>query len=307
MTHPADDDQGMLLCPQCGFDLRGTESLRCGECGLEIDREGLRQSGIPWVYRGRMGRVKGYLRTCWLVTADRPAIRFEAAKPQDPRDGRAFARVTGFVVALALLAVFWAVVYGMGGLTFLAVQPPNPLLSSGRLSPGADAYRQDFVVPWCAGAMLSPVLPGCLILLGFFIAGAQRFVFRTRSLSAGQGARGLALSYYASAPLVLTLPALICGGLAGLLADRKIFVEAGPFRRLTIVLAIVSVVLYAVGALGTLYRVGQWLRRVRHCEALGAWLGAMELIGLWVLGWIFFLGVIPWCVGFFWIVFDSLR
>jgi hypothetical protein len=241
------------------------------------------------------------------MTADRLAIRYEAAKPQEPRDGRAFARVTGAIVAVGLLAVFAALVYAMSGLTFLAVQPPNPLLSSGRLSPGADAYQQDLMVPWCAGATLSPVLPGCLILLGFFVAGAQRFVFRTRSLSAGRGARGLALSYYASAPLVLMLPALACGGLAGLLADRKIFVEAGPFRRLTIVLAIVSVVLYATGALGTLYRVGQWVRRVRHCGTVRAWLGAMELTGLWVLGWIFFLGVVPWCVGFFWIVLDSLR
>jgi hypothetical protein len=308
MIDPAqDDDKGVLLCPRCGFDLRGTQSVRCGECGLEIDREGLRHSGIPWVYRRRMGRVRSYLKTCWQVMADRPAIRFEAAKPQEPGDGRAFARVTGVIVALALLAVFWAVVYGMGGLTFLAVQPPNPLLSSGRLNPGADAYRQDFVVPWCAGATLSPVLPGCLISLGLFVAGAQRFVFRPRSMSAGQGARGLALSYYAGAPLVLMLPALVCGGLAGLLADRKIFTEAGRFRRLTIVLAIVSVVLYAGGALGTLYRVGQWVRRVRHCGTVRAWLGAMELIGLWVLGWLFFLGVVPWCVGFFWIVLDSLR
>jgi hypothetical protein len=307
MMHSGNDDHGSLLCPQCGFDLRGTQSSRCGECGLEIDREALRESGIPWVYRRKLGRVRAYFKTCWQIMADRPAIRFESAKPQEPVDGRAFARVTGFIVALALLAAFGAVVYAAGGLTFLAVQPPNPFLSSSQLSPGADAWRQDLTVPWCAGATLWPVLPGCFILLGFFVSGAQRFAFRTQSLPAAPAASGLALSCYASAPLLLVLPALVCGGVAGLLADRKIFIAAGPFRQSAILLAIVGVVLYAAGALGTLYRVGQWLRRVRYCGTLRACLGAVELMGLWVLGWIFFLGIVPWCLGFFWIVLDSLR
>ena len=92
MTAPAqvnDDDADLFLCPACGYDLRGTAGDRCGECGLEIDRAGLRVSGIPWVYRGRMLRARIY-KTARAFARD-CGVRFEAARPQEIRDGCAFA------------------------------------------------------------------------------------------------------------------------------------------------------------------------------------------------------------------------
>jgi hypothetical protein len=255
--------------------------------------------------------MKGYLRTCWQVIADRWAVRYEVAKPQEPRDGEAFARVTGVIVAMALLLAFGAAVYashvyGEGALTFMAIQPEDPLngLIVGRT--GLDHRLLDLGVPWSAGATIWGVMPVCLALLGFYVAGAPRFVFRTRSATAIQGARGLALSCYASAPLILVFPAMLCCTTFGLVQHSEMF-KGARSPALIMALAALGAILYLAAVLGTLYRVGQWLRRVWHCGAGMAWLGALELIGLWIAGWVFFLGAIPWCVGLTWIAIDSLR
>jgi hypothetical protein len=294
-----------LLCPACGFDLRATEADRCGECGLAIDRAALRQSGIPWVYRRRVGRVRAYLKTAWQFARDARAIRHEAVKPQDLADGRAFARVTACVVAVALLVVFAAAAFAQDGLAFLAVQPDNPF-TFGRAPAPTDPRLFDLAVPWSAGATLAPVLPICLIMLAFYVSSVQRAVFRTPE-GGSHRQRAHALSYYVSAPLVLLLPALLCTTLAALLAERKLFADYGPFPATTMALAPIGALLYVTGVLGTLYRVGQWLTRTRHCGFLAAALGVAELIGLWLLGWVVLLGLVPWCVGLLWIVIDSLR
>ncbi|MDB5321707.1 MAG: hypothetical protein JWN40_3338 [Phycisphaerales bacterium] len=303
MPLPSVDDGPTLLCPACGFDLRATQADRCGECGLEIDRAALQQSGIPWVYRRRIGHIRAYFKTAWQFTLDAKSIRYEASKPQESADGRAFARVTASVVAVALLAVFAAAVFADDGLAFLAIQPPNPFANPfGRAPAPMDAHWLDLAVPWSAGATLPPVLPICLILLAFYLSSVQRAVFRLPGRASAQG-----LSYYTAAPLLLLLPALACSIVAALLAEGKIFNEYGPFPALTMALAPIGALLYLAGVLGTLYRVGQWLTRTRHCGFLAAALGAAELIGLWLLGWVVLLGLVPWCVGFLWIVIDSLR
>jgi hypothetical protein len=302
------DDDPALLCPACGFDLRATQADRCGECGLEIDRAALRQSGIPWVYRRRIGRIRAYFKTAWQFTRDARPIRHEASKPQDLSDGRSFARITACILAVALLAVFAAAVFADdGGLAFLAVQPVNPFATPfGRPPVPMDAHLFDLAVPWCAGATLAPVLPICLILLAFYLSSVQRALFRIRE-NPSQQQRAQTVSYYTAAPLILILPALLCMILAALLSEGKIFKEYGPFHTLTMALAPIGALLYVCGVLGTLYRVGQWLMRARHCAFLGAAVGALELFGLWLLGGIVLLGLVPLCIGFLWIVIDSLR
>jgi hypothetical protein len=307
MSNPTVDDDPALLCPACGFDLRATASDRCGECGLVIDRAALQVSGIPWVYRRRIGRVRAYFRTFWQVTIDSKAIRYEAAKPQEVGDGRAFARLTACIVALALLAVFAAAVFADGGLAFLAIHPTSPFNSFGNSTAITDPHLQDLLVPWSAGATIAPVLPLCLIVLAFYLTGAQRYVFRASGAPALYQQRAVALSYYVTGPLALLLPALVCCTMAALLREEKLFKEYGPFPVLTTALAPVGALLFLIAVLGALYRAGQWLIRTRHCGVGRAALGVGELVGLWLFGWIVLIGLIPWCVGFLWIAIDSLR
>jgi len=313
MTAPADvqdDDANLLLCPACGFDLRGTAGDRCGECGLQIDRAGLRVSGIPWVYRGRMGPETAYLKTARAFARDR-GVRFEAVRPQEIRDGRAFARITACFVAVALVGLLLAGVYAMGGLVVLAVQPGDQLSP---IRAPVNGGVLDGVVPWCAGATIPGVLPVCLVAFAFWLTSAQRFTFRTRQGSAERARAAVALSYYTTAPLLLLLPAMAFGvGLAWLIRHQadsyrpkfhNAFLEY-PRASLALSVACGVTVVAAVGL--TVLRVGQWVARTRQCGTGRAVLGAAEVVGLWLLGVVVLLGLVPWCVGFTLIAIDSLR
>lgn len=306
MTAPADvqdDDADLLLCPACRFDLRGTAGDRCGECGLEIDRAGLRVSGVPWAHRGRMGWVAAYLRTARAFARDRD-VRFEAVRPQEIRDGRAFARITACFVAVALVGAFLAGVYAMGGLVALAIQPGDSV-SRGVL---------DGAVPWCAGATIPGVLPVCLVAFALWLTSCERFAFRTRAGSTERARAAVALSYYTCSPLLLLLPAMAFGvGLAWLIrhtADsyapqfpRAFLVYPRASLALSVVCGVTAVT--AVGL--TLVRVGQWVARTRQCGTGRAVLGVAEVVGLWLLGVVVLVGLVPWIVGFTCIAIDSLR
>jgi hypothetical protein len=56
-----------------------------------------------------------------------------------------------------------------------------------------------------------------------------------------------------------------------------------------------------------LVRVGQWVARVRHGGLGAGVVAAMELVGMWVVGIVLFLGVVPWCVGLVLVAVDSFR
>lgn len=306
MTLPvAEENPGpLLLCPGCGFDLRGTSSERCGECGLAIDREALSVSGIPWAHRRRIGRVRAYLATAWQIAIDRRALRHEAAKPQDVADGRSFRRVTGSLLALNLVAAWVATLYIAGGPARFALQVRVPDFTTGS---APESRLMDLALPWFAGMTLPGLLPVCLFMLGIWLAGAQRFIFRVNAAPLAHRLRAVALSYYTTAPLLLLLPATACWIVVGVLAKADRIFHGRPVPQMAIALMIAAVVLFLVGWLGAVYRIAQWLARARHCELAGAMPGVAELIGLWLLGVVVTLGLIPACIGFLWIAVDSLR
>jgi hypothetical protein len=301
VTTPAvtpSDDAPLLLCPACGFDLRGTTSDRCGECGLEIDRAGLRVSNIPWAHRDRMGRVGAYLRTARRVALDRD-VRYEAARPQEIRDGRAFARVTACAVAIALVGTFCAGVLARGHVA-LAVQPDVSYQTRAPI----DFHVLDLAVPWSAGAVIPGVLPVCLVAFAFWLTAAQRFAFRTPQVTDERARAAVALSCYTTAPLLLLLPAAaFCAGVARMIAISPTGLTLRDVAGLSLGAAV-----FVIAALGlTLLRIAQWLARTRFCGPGRAILGAGEVVGLWLLGGLVLLGLAPWCVGFLRIAVDSLR
>jgi hypothetical protein len=289
-----------LLCPGCGFDLRGTPGDRCGECGLVFDREALRESGFPWAHRARIGRVRAYLKTVSLVTLDRRVIRQELAKPQDLADAKAFARVTACLVALALVGAFAMLIRANdGSLEFLGVsrQPYAPP----RAWPSGPIV--DVVVPWSAGATLWPVLPVSLVLLAVFVTGAPRTIFALRKFPQHHRRRGAAISYYITAPLAMLVPAMLWVALLNELVRGEV-----PLPLFLDTTAGLTAEFLVGGAiLATLWSCGQWARRAKHSGISTTALAAGELLLLWLIGAGLLLGFVPWCVGFTWIVIDSLR
>lgn len=92
-----------LLCPDCGYSLRGISSDRCPECGLDLTFIRENRSVIPWVHRREIGLWRAYWRTVWQVIARRREFLREVAKPVSYRDAAAFRRMTLGVVAVAML------------------------------------------------------------------------------------------------------------------------------------------------------------------------------------------------------------
>jgi hypothetical protein len=305
-TPPAHDEQGdtaAVLCPGCGYDLRGATTQRCSECGLEIDRRAIRTSDLPWAHRRRVGRLRTFWKTVWYVTADKRLIRQELARPQDPRDARRFRAWNAACVAVALLVVA-ALTAGQFGLGAVAVQPFVPFVPGQFPLPG---YVQDLAVPWSAGVTLLPFLPLYLVRLAVYLTGAGRSMIRLKGYPPEHRERARAMMAYAAAPLAWLLPAALAHALAiGFLQLEKHGDDLGP-RAVWLTFEGLALVLAAVAVIGTPYRSGEWFTRAHHAGAARFTAGLLELLGRSVVGLAVLLGVVPWCVGLGWIVLDSFR
>jgi hypothetical protein len=248
-----------------------------------------------------MGRVRAYLKTVWQVLADARSLAYETAKPQAAEDARSFARITGIIIALALLVPFTANVADEKGLSFLAV-PLNPV---GVANPWISGWKADIVVPWSAGATLWPVPFLCIVLYAFYLARAAKPMFRASASTSVPAERAMSIALYASAPLtILLLGDITLWGsaiLISLLRDRTMIQDE------VLILLLASAIIAFVAIVGTLGRTGQWLARVRHGGFLAGVSGAAWLVALWLWGVAIYGAVLPWVIGFLWIVFDSLR
>jgi hypothetical protein len=307
VTSPGPPADLELLCPACGYDLRAATSDLCPECGLQIDRSLLQVSGVPWAHRNRIGRIAAYLKTVWLVTIGGKSLRYEASRRQDARDARRFARITALIIAVAFVSaiVGAAIVEGgwtPAGLPAFAIQP-----SRGLPAPALPGWVQDLAIPWCAGAVLPPVLPIAAILFAFALTALPRAIFRASASQTAQQSAA-AIASYVTSPLVFLLPAVALMFAVGLI-DNPAAASPPPAgsRPVVLLLGILAAILVLFASIAAGMRIVQWIMRTRHCGLGIALLGLAELLGLWVLAAVAFVGLLPWCVGYVWIVIDSFR
>lgn len=290
-----DPEAAGLLCPACGYDLRGTSGDRCSECGQVVDRALLSVSGFPWARRRELGRIRTYLQTVWRVIVDSRTLAHEASRPQNLRDAKVFRRITAILLALVLVSPIAGMLLSQEGLAPLAMptEQSSPL-------PG---WALDLFMPWSAGATISVVLPLSLVMLSFYVTGVQSMLFRLRDASRIHQERAVAMAYYAAAPILLFVPAalLFAGAYATSLGEGRLRSSINSY------LAIFAVGFIFLAILGTIVRTAQWARRVRHGHAERSWLAAAGLAGLWLLGFTILCCLVPWGIGFLWIVADSLR
>ena len=292
-TDPAALEDESLVCPHCGYDLRAAPAGgRCSECGDVFDPAELRTSGFPWAHRHERGRIRAYLHTVWLVTIGSRSIAHEASRPQRGGDGRSFRRVTGALVATGAFGVFFTAVVGFEGFQFLAVQQ-----SDFRQLRPTERWLQDVAVPWSAAATLPPVIPLMLIGLAFALTSAHGRLFKLKDVPAARQQRADALAGYAIAPMFWLLPASAWGGVMLAIVFRD--AHDSPFGWLLLWL------LLALGFLGSILRVTQWSMRIRYAGWDRALLDVPRLVGLWLWNVLFFLVVLPWCIGLAWFIIDS--
>lgn len=296
MTESLAEEEESLLCPACGYDLRGRIEERCSECGAAIDAESLKTSQIPWAQRRQIGRAWAYLKTLWMVTIDDRRLRYEASRPQVLADARKFGRLTGALLTIALVGLFsWVVVRNQGH-DLLAVQQPAPFGPPVRVPP----WVFDLAVPWSAATTIHGVMPVMLIALSFHLAGAQRRLFDLPGAPPRRRERLAAIGCYATAPLALV--GLVVLAMIGVVKLIDANVLAGKSLRawIGVMLTLLGIILAL-----TMVRIVQWVVRVRHGGAETAFLHAPYVLGLWLLGAVVWLGTVPWCVGLVWIIIDS--
>jgi hypothetical protein len=281
--------EGQTPCPRCGYDLRASSSDRCPECGEPIDREKLAESGFPWAHRKQIGTALAFAETVWLVSIDSRKLRGEADKPQSIEDGKSFYRIISLLMSLALLGVFGSMVMAEGGLSFLAIQ------KSEQLKAGLDRIPRwffDLAVPWSAGATLLPVMPGVLIFLAFGICRAPRKLFR-----AG-GDAALAVASYSIAALAWLVPITVVE--LGVFHFNSMDLEKISLPLIPLMVAAPAIILVAA-----ITRIVQWSRRSNNHSIAAALLNIPYLLLLWLLLIIVWVGIVPWVIGFGWIVIDS--
>lgn len=192
-----------LYCPQCGYDVRAASRGECPECGQAIDLAELRQSQIPWSHRGRIGRVRAYVRTVWRATFRTHAFCAEAVRPVDYRDARRFQLVTvalAYVSLVGILAAMW-------------------VLEMVEFDDVAERIERE------VGESLTLVLglatAASLALFLWAATGVHTYWFHPRSLDVTRQNRAVAMSYYACAPLALSPLVFIGWGACGWLAEMS--------------------------------------------------------------------------------------
>jgi len=259
------------VCPECVYDLRGSTSPRCPECGFSLHILRTPESQLPWFHRRKLGWMKAYWQTVWMVAARPKRLCLELAREVSYPDSQSFRWFTFLHADAAILAA------------------------------SASLLVFDKVHRWNGGAALWWWLGG----INFFIAvllvgipGIGSYFFQSRLLPVSDQNRAIALSYYLWAPLAtlpLTLPFWIVG--FALWSDQEIWPAAGPSAAIGFdVYAVFLAQRRFVRFTQYLLHRGWWaaLTRLVVLNLLAAALGALVLL-------------VPFCVLYWIVIWRSLT
>jgi hypothetical protein len=214
-----DDAQG-LLCPACGYDVRGIESERCPECGIVIDRRELLRSPIPWEHRKELGKWRAYWRTVRLAMFRPGKLAAAVARPVEVAEARNFSRRTAWLAWTPFAFVtMWL---WLASMKFRVIPfPPTSSRDKWRWIPGVN-LRGDAspslssLTSWTQVEVGNPLSVGfalelvvmatlfaSLLLWMIFLARSAVYFYHPPRLAGELRARATAISHYACAPLAL--------------------------------------------------------------------------------------------------------
>jgi hypothetical protein len=265
---PSDAD---LLCPDCGYDLRGIPISRCPECGMTLDAAALARSQIPWTHRWALNTWRAFARTAGLVIIRPGEIARDIARPVELADALAFRRR---VVRVAMMPYAAIAVYAYW--QYLLVFFPARALSP---PPEFNLWQHPWA--WLADVMMIPVawLGGWLFFT--FAAGVASYFFHPSSLSLVRQNRAIALSYYASAPMC-PVPWIYLGCIA-LIELESVFEPRGSEWQVWAIAYLLASILM-VGALGAWWRSTLvLLRRTTGCGVARVLTAGALLPVLWLI------------------------
>jgi hypothetical protein len=254
-----------LFCPECGYDLRGSASDRCPECGLAIDRQSLSVSRIPWIHRAEIGAWRAYWRTVQFVVANPRQLALEVARPVSYRDAQMFRWTSIFVISLPPVAI-----------AFLWWLSTNEY--QGRGWDWYDTFRN--VIPIEMGAWTFVLTALGALAYVTVLTGVASYFFHPGDLPMTRQNRAVALSYYPSAMLVAAAIGFDFGLVAMWLINTSQAGEAIPVVVATVLgfFALAA----AIGLIGYLWRTVRLLGRATGCGLLRQ-LACGATIILWFL------------------------
>jgi hypothetical protein len=201
---PLDAD---LLCGHCFHNLRGVPSNRCPECGTPFDRSRILLPTVPWEQRRLRGRLRSYWRTVGVVTFRPGRLAALAEHDITLSAAKVFRRWTASLLFLTLLAVLLA--WRFYPAFFIAPynwNAPEPIV----FLPDLPRPSRSVLNTWFFATAIVT-----LLLSVIAITGVAAYLFHPPRLPMARQRHGIALSYYATAPLAWLAPlaALAAGSL----------------------------------------------------------------------------------------------
>ena len=168
-----------LCCPVCGYDLSGLTSEKCPECGRVLDWEKLSHPQIPWIHRRTRGRFRAFWTTVWYVVFQNKHFRREYVHPVSCKEAKRFQWVV----------ILHAYSSCLIGTLLLLLHGKNWGIEAQALSSALGSIGPLTLIFTCA------------LLFMVAMTGLPRDHFHTEDFDLERQNRGIALSYYACAPL----------------------------------------------------------------------------------------------------------
>jgi hypothetical protein len=169
-----DGDAMDVMCPSCGYDLRGSlggDTIRCPECGTEVTLEELSRSRVPWMHRSTLGARRAWWRTCFMASRRPRDLVWSLNAPLPMADAKRFWWICVLLLSAASGCLAWQFLTPLTE-GALAAMDPNRILVR------PDWFLSNLVGPWAAGIYWRPVAIGAAILFPILAMGAISYLFQ---------------------------------------------------------------------------------------------------------------------------------
>ena len=249
-----------LFCQECGYNLRGSTSNRCSECGNPLDSVRSQTSCIPWAHRKKIGYFKAYWKTVFWTSIRYKRFCEELAKPLRYKDSQSFRWVTIAHVWVPLLILTLVACFG------------QRYVRIGYLN--LTSFTSSAVWLVC-------VIHATFLGMMLAITGVPSYFFDSRQLPIRQRNSAIAMSYYCAGSLAwFSVPVILF--LTGLKLTDTAYEMAGLFMAiLGAVLPIAQLIIWKFDLIHTASRVFQ-NRRKRRIAVIFlmplAWLASMMIV-----------------------------
>lgn len=261
---PGGDDtpSTLLLCQECGYNLRGVVGGRCPECGHDLANLRSDQSLIPWVRRREIGAFRAYWSTVFWVSFKYKTFCEEVVRDVDYRDAQRFRWITVGLMYLGVLigTVGW---YVLNWPQLFRDQPLN------------DAFKA-----------IWPMAIIHVLIATYLIAatGAPSYFFDRLDVGVRRRNSAIAMSYY-------TL-----GALAWTPLNMLIIVILAPIGLRSMVTALIvfmAAAMILVSVADWNYNLERTMRRVMPHKPGRAAVAALGVPMMWLLLAVLIFGLLP--------------